>query len=185
VRGLLAKKPEELKRKWMLLSGNTATKSDHLIDATFQRGDIVINLSLDPDSITAKELRALDSINILSRVIRTWDVDDSPPVPEFLNILPIGFLNDLSEFVSAEIFPAKDALMNLRRYLMTGGVIGKAPDYFWDIRDARVLGVPVTEIHTVPMHWRMKARVVDAAEKQARRSIANKNKAMLAYIPEI
>jgi hypothetical protein len=57
------------------------------------------------------------------------------------------------------------------------------PDYFWDIRDAQLLGIPFTEINDVPLHWRLKARVVDKGIKQARESMARKYN--LPFLPEI
>lgn len=181
----------------MLLSATDVTQSQRFINTTFTRDALVINLSLDPDSITANELTrfeessnsAIRGIEVmalaLSQVIHAWDVEDSEPTPEYLLTLPIGLLTDLNEFCFSEIFPDKDDLMNLRRWLRNGGIMGHCPDYFWDHQDAHLLNVSVMEINDVPMRVRLEARVVDTAKKQARASIANKHKAMLVHSLEM
>ena len=57
-----------------------------------------------------------------------------------------------------------------------------APDYLFDIEDARILGVKPWEIEDVPLHWREKARIVNLAKKQALQDIAAKNDIGATYV---
>lgn len=179
-----------------------ATNSDRLIHARFERDDLVINLQIDADAVTGATLERLSSkgsgdsgsddrtikelrsaAELLSLFVKAWDADE-PPTPETFETFPVGLLTDLHAFCWGEVCPFKDDLKNLRRYLVTGGEIGEAPDYYNDIKDAKLLGVRPWEINGVPMHWRLKARVVDAAEKQARARIAIKSEIPASYVLE-
>jgi hypothetical protein len=174
-----------------------------LVEAEFRRDPLVLRLRINPDAVTGADLETLNNhadagpsrsvtemravSHLLSKLIDDWDADDGAPTPEFLFSLPVGLLTDLYGFCWAEICSFKEDVKNIRRYLLSGGKMKSytPPDYFWDIEDARALGVKPWEIGDVPMHWRYKARVVDAAKKQARVQMAIDGKIPASYQVEI
>ena len=179
------------------------SSTTRLLAAEYSRGDLLINLTLDPDALTGTDLeriatpptnrsglaRSLSELRagaeVLAKIIKDWDAEDSEPTPEFLFSLPVPLISDLTKFCIAEICNYSEDLTQLRRYLLTGGVIGKAPEYYWEIHDAKLLGLKPWEIGEVPMHWRVKARIVEKAERQASAGRARKAGGTLVYLPEI
>lgn len=77
----------------------------------------------------------------------------------------------------------------IRRFLSKGVVLTDepVPDYYDDFEDAKLLGIPIWELENVPMHWRLKARTVNVAKKEARIQIFNdaKGQKMIVYQPDV
>lgn len=191
-----------------LAADRTPIGQRHIVSAEFRRDGLRIHLRINRDALTAAQLEALSSseaggdedatplgrsiksivagAELLSRLIESWDLELGEPTLEMLLDLPVGLLTDLQQFCLDEICGVgRDDLTGLRRYLMTGGLIGHAPEYYWDIHDARLLNMKPWEMAGVPLHWRLKARVVDRAEKQAAAGRARKAGGTLVYGPDI
>ncbi len=58
------------------------------------------------------------------------------------------------------------------------------PDYFEEIEDAQLLGIKPWELDEVPLLWRLRARAVNQAKKEARFAIAKNAKATAVYVVE-
>lgn len=95
----------------------------------------------------------------------------------WLRKLPEEFLELVAQAIFDDMDGGADVIMNLRRWMVSGGNIGHMPWWYPLIRAARYLGVAPWDLAKQPAVWRIWALQAEASELGAQAELIKRHQA--------